>query len=215
MDVSGFPSLDNIGDEDPNNHILSWADMTDPGSHQQAMMIATILNNRDQYGDSDCEDMKTWKAHMPEWLHKYGNVFSKHKSERMPLQKPYDHAIDFMESTKLSKPAKVYWLSLVERNSFDTWIDKELRKGYICPSTSPIAAPFFFVKKHNGSLQPVMDYRALNEITIKNRYPIPRIANLIESLSKASIFTKIDLRWGYNNVRIKEEDEWKTAFITR
>ena len=60
-----------------------------------------------------------------------------------------------------------------------------------------------------------MDYRALNTITSKNRYPIPRIADLIESLSKASIFTKIDLRWGYNNVRIKEEDEWKTAFITR
>ena len=60
-----------------------------------------------------------------------------------------------------------------------------------------------------------MDYRALNAITVKNHYPIPRIADLIESLSKASIFTKIDLRWGYNNVRIKEGDEWKTAFITR
>jgi len=60
-----------------------------------------------------------------------------------------------------------------------------------------------------------MDYRALNGITIKNRYPIPRIANLIESLSKASIFIKIDLRWGYNNVHIKEENEWKTVFITR
>jgi len=60
-----------------------------------------------------------------------------------------------------------------------------------------------------------MDYKALNGITIKNRYPIPRIADLIESLSKASIFTKIDLRWGYNNIRIKEGDEWKTAFITR
>jgi len=60
-----------------------------------------------------------------------------------------------------------------------------------------------------------MDYRALNEITIKNCYPIPRIADLIESLSKASIFTKIDLRWGYNNACIKEENEWKTAFITR
>jgi len=60
-----------------------------------------------------------------------------------------------------------------------------------------------------------MDYRALNGITIKNCYPIPRIADLIESLSKASIFTKIDLRWEYNNVRIKEGDEWKTAFITR
>ena len=65
------------------------------------------------------------------------------------------------------------------------------------------------------SLWPIIDYRALNAITIKNRYLIPRIAGLIESLSKASIFTKIDLRWGYNNVHIKEGDEWKIAFITR
>jgi len=209
MDVSEFPSLDNIEDEDPNNHILSWADTTDPGSHQQVMMIATILNNRDQYGDLDCKDMKTWKAHVPEWLHEYGNVFSKYKSERMPLQKPYDHAIDFMEG------AKVYPLSLAERKSLETWIDKELRKDYIRPSTSPIAALFFFVKKHDRSLQPVMDYRALNAITVKNCYLVPRIADLIESLSKASIFTKIDLRWGYNNIHIKEEDKWKTAFITR
>jgi len=133
----------------------------------------------------------------------------------MPLWKPYDHAIDFMEGVKLPKPAKVYLLSLAERNSLDTWINEELRKGYIHPSTSPIAALFFFVKKHNGSLRPVIDYRALNAITIKNRYPILRIANLIESLSKASIFTKIDLRWGYNNVCIREGDEWKMAFITR
>jgi len=66
MNVSRFPLLDNIGDEDPNNHILSWADTTDLGSHQQAMMIATILNNQDQYRDSYCEDTKTWKAHVPE-----------------------------------------------------------------------------------------------------------------------------------------------------
>ena len=70
----------------------------------------------------------------------------------MPLWKPYDYAIDFMEGAKLSKPAKVYLLSLVERNSLDTWIDEELRKGYIYLSTSPIAALFFFVKKHDGSL---------------------------------------------------------------
>jgi len=70
----------------------------------------------------------------------------------MPLWKLYDHAIDFIEDTKLSKPAKVYPLSLVERNSLDTWIDEELRKGYICLFTSLIAAPFFFVKKHDGSL---------------------------------------------------------------
>jgi len=152
---------------------------------------------------------------VPEWLHDYGNVFSKHKSKRMPLWKPYDYAIDFMEGTKLSKLAKVYSLFLVERNTLDTWIDEELRKEYIHSSTRPIAALFFFVKKHNGSLQPIMDYRALNAITVKNCYPIPKIADLIESLSKASIFTKIDLRWGYNNVHIKEGNEWKTAFITR
>jgi len=81
MNVSEFPSLDNIGDEDPNNYILSWADITDPGSHQQAMMIATILNNQDQYGNSDYEDTKTWKAHIPchdlaKWLSHYLYFFS-------------------------------------------------------------------------------------------------------------------------------------------
>jgi len=144
--------LDDIGDEDPNNYILSWANTTNPGSHQQVMMIAAILNNRDQYKDSDCKDTKTWKAHVPEWLHEYGNVFSKNKSERMPIWKPYNHMIDFVEGTILSKPVKVYLLSLVERNSLDMWINEELRKGYIQPSTSPIAALFFFVKKHNRSL---------------------------------------------------------------
>jgi len=127
------------------------------------------------------------------------NVFSKTKSERMPLQKLYDHAIEFEKGAILPKPAKVYLLSVSERSSLDLWIDEKLRKGYIQPSTSPIAAPFFFVKKHDGSLCPVMDYRALNGITIKNCYPI-------ELLSHASIFTKIDLRWGYNNVRIKRGD---------
>ena len=120
-----------------------------------------------------------------------------------------------MKGTKLPKPVKVYLLSLVERNSFDIWINEELKKGYIHLSTSSIAALFFFVKKHNGSLQPIMDYRALNVITVKNRYSITRMAYLIESLSKASIFTKIDLRWGYNNIRIREGDKWKTVFITR
>jgi len=96
--------------------------------------------------------MKTWKAHVPEWLHEYRNMFSKHKPERMPLWKPYNHTIDFIEGAKLPKPAKVYPLEIAERNSLDIWIDEELRKGYICLSTSPIAALFFFVKKHNRSL---------------------------------------------------------------
>jgi len=94
-------------------------------------MIIAILNNRDQYGDLDCEDTKTWKAHVPEWLYEYGNVLSKNKLERMPIWKLYDHAIDLVEGTMLPKPAKIYPLSLAERNSLDTWINEELRKGYI------------------------------------------------------------------------------------
>ena len=77
--------MDDIEDEDSDNHILSWADTTDLDCHQQAMIIAAMLNNQNQYRDSDCEDTKTWKAHVPEWLHEYGNVFSKNKSERMPV----------------------------------------------------------------------------------------------------------------------------------
>jgi len=79
-------------------------------------------------------------------------VFSKNKSERMPIQKLYNYTIDFVEDTMLSKPTKVYLLSLAEKNSLDIWINEELRKGYIQLFTSPIAALFFFVKKHNGSL---------------------------------------------------------------
>ena len=132
----------------------------------------------------------------------------------MPTRKPYDHAIEFEEGAKLPKPAKIYPLSPKERNSLDEWIDEELRKGYIRPSKSPIAAPFFFVKKHDGSLRPVMDYRALNEMTIKNRYPLPLISELMDRLKDSRYFTKLDVRWGYNNVRIKEGDEYKAAFIT-
>ncbi|KAJ3577041.1 hypothetical protein NP233_g61 [Leucocoprinus birnbaumii] len=214
FDNSWESSLDDLGDEDMDNHYINWVDVNDPHNHQQAMVIASMFD-KDIEEMLDDEDTKYWKSHVPEWLHEYGDVFSKTKSERMPIRKPYDHSIEFVEGAMLPKPAKVYPLSPTERNSLDTWIDEELRKGYIQPSTSPIAAPFFFVKKHDGSLRPVMDYRALNNITVKNRYPIPRISDLIESLSQASIFTKIDLRWGYNNVRIKKGDEWKTAFITR
>ena len=77
-----------------------------------------------------------------------------------------------------------------------------------------MASPFFFVKKKDGKLRPVQDYRKLNEMTIKNRYPLPLISELIDKLTHAKIFSKMDIRWGYNNIRIKEGDEWKAAFRT-
>ena len=77
-----------------------------------------------------------------------------------------------------------------------------------------MVSPFFFIKKKDGSLRPVQDYCKLNDMTIKNRYPLPLIQELLDKLKGARHFTKLDVRWGYNNVRIKEGDEWKAAFRT-
>src|SRR5271170_2776876 len=77
-----------------------------------------------------------------------------------------------------------------------------------------MASPFFFVNKKDGKLRPCQDYRKLNEGTIKNAYPLPLIQELIDRLKGAKYFTKLDVRWGYNNIRIKEGDEWKAAFRT-
>src|SRR6195952_1849897 len=77
-----------------------------------------------------------------------------------------------------------------------------------------MASPVFFVKKKDGALRFVQDYRALNAMTVKNRYPLPLINDLINQLKGARFFTKLDIRWGFNNVRIREGDEWKAAFWT-
>ncbi|CCO38230.1 Transposon Ty3-G Gag-Pol polyprotein AltName: Full=Gag3-Pol3 [Rhizoctonia solani AG-1 IB] len=101
-----------------------------------------------------------------------------------------------------------------ETTALKEHIDSELAAGKICPSTSPAGAPVMFVKRADGRLRLVVDYRRLNAITIKDRYALPRQDELIEKLRHAKIFTKLDLRNGYNNIRIKEGDEWKAAFRT-
>ena len=85
-------------------------------------------------------------------------------------------------------------MSVSEWTSLDVWIKEELYKGYISHSDSETAAPFFFVKKADSGLRLCMDYCALNKVTVKNWYPIPRISDLINMLSKVSTFTKINLR---------------------
>ena len=91
---------------------------------------------------------------------------------------------------------------------------EQLRKGYIQPSKSLQTVPVFFVGKKDGKKRMVQDYRYLNEWTIKNNYPLPLILDVLENIGTKKLFTKMDLRWGYNNVRIKEGDEWKAAFTT-
>ena len=89
-----------------------------------------------------------------------------------------------------------------------------MQKGYIRPSKSPQTVPVFFVEKKDGKKRMVQDYQYLNEWTIKNNYPLLLISDVLENIGTKKVFTKMDLRWGYNNVRIKEGDEWKAAFTT-
>ena len=90
-----------------------------------------------------------------------------------------------------------------------------LDKGFIRPSTSPWGAPVLFVKKKDGTLRLCIDYRQLNKVTIKNKYPLPRIDDLFDQLQGAEYFSEIDLQSGYHQLRIKKEDTLKTAFRTR
>jgi len=126
---------------------------------------------------------------------------------------PYNHAIDLKETFKPQK-GKIYPLSKNEREEVQNFVEDQLRKGYIRPSKSLQTLPVFFVGKKDSSKKMVMDYRSLNSQTVKNNYLLLLITELIDNMGSKRVFTKTDLRWGFNNVRIKEGDEWKGAFTT-
>ena len=154
------------------------------------------------------------KKLVPERFHEWIKVFGKKQSERMPTRKVWDHAIDVKKGF-VPRKGKVYLLLREEREEVRKFIEEQLRKGYIRPSKSSQTAPVFFVGKKDGKKRMVQDYQYLNEWTIKNNYPLPLISDVLENIGIKKVFTKMYLRWGYNNVRIKEGDEWKAAFMTQ
>jgi hypothetical protein len=157
---------------------------------------------------------KIFEQMVPKEYHKYSKVFSEVDSHRLPQHRPWDHAIDLKPDAPETLKSKVYPIPHNEQGALDKFIEEQLAKGYIVPSKSPMASSVFFVKKKNGELQLIQDYRKLNDITIKNHYPLSLAADIINRLQNAKIFTKFDVRWGYHNVRIRRGDEWKAAFVT-
>jgi hypothetical protein len=111
-------------------------------------------------------------------------------------------------------PGKLIPLSQAEQAELQTFIKEHTTRGTIRPSKSPYKSQFFYIKKKDRKLQLVQDYQPVNQWTICNAYPLPLIPELINRLSGCSLYMKFDIRWGYNNVRIREGDEWKVAFIT-
>ena len=108
-----------------------------------------------------------------------------------------------------------YKMAPLELKELKLQLQELLEKGFIRPSVSPWGAPVLFVKKKDGTLRLCIDYRQLNKLTVKNKYPLPRINNLFDQLKGASIFSKIDLRSGYHQLKIKDVDVHKTMFRTR
>ncbi|QRW24124.1 Retrotransposable element Tf2 protein [Rhizoctonia solani] len=151
---------------------------------------------------------------LPNQYHEFTKVFGEEEFKVLPPHREYDILIDLTPNAKLS-PGPIYGITDAESKALKQHIDEELKTGKICPSTSLAGAPVMFVKKVDGSLRLVVDYQKLNDVTHKNVYPLPRQDNLMAKLRHTKIFTKLDLRWGYNNVQIKEGDKWKTAFHTK
>ena len=162
--------------------------------------------------EQEQKDKKT--APLPEHYQKHAHVFSEQEAQRFPGPRLWDHTIELKKDAPATLPGKIYALTQDKQKALQEFIKEHVQKGYICPLKSPYATPFFFIKKKDGQLRLVQDYRRLNEWTIRNRYPLPLISELISRVQGASLFSKFDIRWGYNNVRIKEGDKWKAAFIT-
>ncbi len=134
-------------------------------------------------------------------------------SDELPPKRQVDHAIEVVP--RVAPPAKApYRMSHEELKELKVQLEELLAKGYIKPSKSPYGAPVLFVHKKDGTLRMCVDYRALNKVTVKNRYPLPRIDDLFDWLSGAKVFSRIDLRSRYYQIRIAQGDEEKTACRT-
>jgi transposase InsO family protein len=152
---------------------------------------------------------------IPYQYHAFKSVYNGQYSDELPPHRSFDHAIDLVEG-KEPPWGPIYALSEKELGVLREYLDEMLKSGKIRPSKSPAGAPILFVPKKEGrGLRLCVDYRGLNKVTILNRYPLPLMNELRDRVRSAKIFTKLDLKSGYNLIRIKEGDEWKTAFRSR
>ena len=147
-------------------------------------------------------------------LRSYKDVFPAALPAGLPPRREVDHAIE-LEPGAPPPSRPTYRMSFLELEELEKQLKEYSDNGWVRPSQSPYGAPILFVKKKDGSTRMCTDYRALNKITKKNVYPLPRIDELLDRLQGARFFTKIDLRQGYHQIRIKDEDVEKTAFRTR
>ncbi|KAJ1597953.1 hypothetical protein NDA14_000045 [Ustilago hordei] len=153
-------------------------------------------------------------ADIPKPYQHLQDVFDEVEADKLPHHTEHDLHLELIEGGKPPQ-GPLYLKGPKEMSELRRYLDENLEKGFIRPSKSPARSPVLFVPKKDGGLRLCVDYRGLNEITVKNRAPLPLIEEQLFLLRKARIYTKLDLRAAYNLIRIAKGDEWKTAFGTQ
>ena len=154
------------------------------------------------------------RAKIPRDYQEFYTMFKKEANEKLPEHWDWDHKIP-IEKGKKPTYGPIYVLSETKLKALREYLDENLKKGFIRPSTSPARYPILFVPKKGKKLWLCVDYRQLNAITVKNQYPLPLISELQDMIQGSQWFTALDIRRALNLIWMKEGEEWKTAFQTR
>lgn len=157
---------------------------------------------------------KEIRSKLPPELQDFLSIFRTKQAGILPRHKSTDHAINILEG-KSPPYGPIYPLSPAELRKLREYIDNNLKKGRIRPSKSPAGSPILFVPKKDRRLRLCVDYRGLNKVTEKNRYALPLVTEIMDRVTGSVYFSKINIKDAYYRIRIKEGDEWKTAFRTR
>jgi hypothetical protein len=144
-------------------------------------------------------------------LTEYTYVFSDPATQ--PPRRAWDHAIS-LESTAQPVNSRPYRYSPLQKDKIERQVAEMIKAGLVTPSMSPFASPVLLVKKKDGTSRFCVDYRKLNTMTIKNKFPLPIVNELLDELAGTKFFSKLDLRASYHQIRMRSEDEGKTPFKT-
>jgi hypothetical protein len=154
------------------------------------------------------------KAMIPEEYLQHKKVFSEKEAAHFPPPRPWDHKIKLTTDAPETINGKIYPIPQQLTQELNKWTDNMLERGFISISSSNYGSPMFTVTKKDGTQRIVQDFRELNKHTVKDMTPLPDIKQAIEGLGDKVLFTKFDVREGYNNIQIVPEDHWKTGFKT-
>jgi len=182
----------------PENCTMKHEDMQFKSRRTKTM--ETMDNKEQDNGEIRKEQDKTTPEDLPEYIRSFTHLFNKKKFEKLPERHEWDHEINLTNKAPKELNAKAYAMTLKKEEALNQWLDKQLKAGLIVESKLRYMVSCFYIPKKDSSLQLVQGYRKLNQVTIKDKTPLPLIGEVIDKLKEARYFNKLDLIWEYNNV---------------